>query len=258
MSAVRLSKTQKRELVEHYRKGKTTSEIAREFGCSPNTVNRTVKALMPPEEYAMLKVTRARGKATDSSGATDAKSFERDQEVSSEQDLALEDPAKIIDFDNDSEGPLALDDADDFESDSEEDEIEDSQLGEIFQEVIPLNVTEDFAFDQEQEKATCKPLSIGLLPSSVYILVDKSVELETQCLGDFPEFGMLQESEKLRKVICLFPNPRAARRHCARNQRVIKVPDSEVFIRSTPYLVARGITRLVLEGALIALDEKPD
>ena len=35
---------------------------------------------------------------------------------------------------------------------------------------------------------------------------------------------------------------------------MIKVPDTQVFERTTRYLLARGITRLVLEGALYALD----
>ena len=94
----------------------------------------------------------------------------------------------------------------------------------------------------------------GLLPVSLYMLVDKTVELDARPLRDFPELGVLQEEDKERKALSLFSNPRAARRQCGRNQRVIKIPDTEVFQLSTPHLLARGITRLVLEGALIALD----
>ena len=55
----------------------------------------------------------------------------------------------------------------------------------------------------------------------------------------------------------LYANPRAAKRQCGRSQRVIKVPDSAVFERTSSYLLARGITRLVMDGSLIALDERP-
>lgn len=35
---------------------------------------------------------------------------------------------------------------------------------------------------------------------------------------------------------------------------MIKVPDTQVFAITTRHLVARGITRLLVEGALYALD----
>ena len=47
---------------------------------------------------------------------------------------------------------------------------------------------------------------------------------------------------------------RQAKRQCGRSQRVIKVPDTAVFQRTSSYLLARGITRLVLDGTLLALD----
>ena len=52
----------------------------------------------------------------------------------------------------------------------------------------------------------------------------------------------------------LFTNPRQAKRQCGRTQRVIKVPYAGVLQRRASYLVAQGITRLVVEGgALFAL-----
>ena len=86
------------------------------------------------------------------------------------------------------------------------------------------------------------------------MLVDKTVELSARPLKEFPELGYLSDSDKDRQAICLFVSPRTARRECGRTQRVIKVPDTSVFNISAPYLIARGITRLVIEGSLIALD----
>ena len=65
-----------------------------------------------------------------------------------------------------------------------------------------------------------------------------------------PERGLLA----IRKALGLFATPRTAKRQCGRNQRVIRVPDTSVFTQTTSYLLARGITRLVLEGTLISLD----
>jgi hypothetical protein len=99
-----------------------------------------------------------------------------------------------------------------------------------------------------------KPLQAGSLPNSVYMLVDKVVELDARPLRDFPELAHLEESELDRQGLFLYGNPRAAKRQCGRSQRVIKVPDTAVFERTSPYLLARGITRLVMDGSLIALD----
>jgi hypothetical protein len=51
----------------------------------------------------------------------------------------------------------------------------------------------------------------------------------------------------------VFVNPRQAKRHCGRTQRVIKIPDPAVLNRTAPYLLAQGISRVVIEGALFAL-----
>ena len=100
----------------------------------------------------------------------------------------------------------------------------------------------------------CATLKDGVLPGVVYMLVDRSVELDARPLKEFPEFGLLPEIEKERKAICLFSNQRSAKRNCGRSQRVIKIPNTNIFEISTRFLLARGITRLILEGSLIALD----
>jgi hypothetical protein len=99
-----------------------------------------------------------------------------------------------------------------------------------------------------------QPFSVDLLPDSAYMLVDKVVELDARPLKEFPELGLLDDAEQERQGLCLFASPRAAKRQCGRSQRVIKVPDTAVFQRTSSYLLARGITRLVLDGTLIALD----
>jgi len=100
----------------------------------------------------------------------------------------------------------------------------------------------------------CQPLAPGVLPDSVYMLVDKVVELDPRPLSDFPEVGALDPADQERQALGLFATPRTAKRQCGRNQRVIRVPDTSVFTQTTSYLLARGITRLVLEGTLISLD----
>ena len=61
IAASRLSDSQKSELVARYRAGEGSAELAAVYGCSANTVSRTVKAALPPREYEQLKQDRARG-----------------------------------------------------------------------------------------------------------------------------------------------------------------------------------------------------
>ena len=51
----------------------------------------------------------------------------------------------------------------------------------------------------------------------------------------------------------MYLNPRHAKRHCGRSQRVIKLPDLSVLQRTAPYLLAQGISRVVIEGSLYSL-----
>ena len=59
MAPARLSDSQKQELVSQFKAGETAAALAEAFGCSPNTVSRTVKALLSPEEYDSLKQKRS-------------------------------------------------------------------------------------------------------------------------------------------------------------------------------------------------------
>ena len=123
---------------------------------------------------------------------------------------------------------------------------------EDFHEVVPL--LGDFNLS-DKKNIECRPLSKDLLPSIVYLVVDRAVELDSRTLSEFPELGMINEEEKSKQGICLFENQRSAKRHCGRNQRVIKIPDTNVLHICKPFLLARGITRLILEGTLISLDD---
>ncbi len=262
MSAGRLTSNQKEELVESFRRGETTASIAQTFGCSPNTVNRTVKLMLSDDEYLSLKAIRSKGGAVSQKALKELSSNgENESFPDSALDAQDEKSQQGFDLALEEQGPLALDDADDFQADEEAEGLDEINSDEIFHEEVPFNTGD--CFDDPvrgQQEIRSQALVNGLLPSSVYMLVDKMVELDARPLRDFSEFSLLNETEKNRKAICLFSNPRSARRQCGHSQRVIKVPDSAVFELSVPYLLARGITRLVLqkgsaeENLLIALD----
>ena len=235
MAPRRLSDSEKQDLVGRYKAGESTAALAEAFGCSPNTVSRTVKALLPADAYAALKASRQKGAVTPAPAAV----------------TKAEEPE--VDALKQDESSLALDDADDFGEDPDDElaEEDDNGSAETFTELVPLLGVGDLS-DRPLNQA--QPFSVDLLPDSAYMLVDKVVELDARPLKEFPELGLLEDAEQERQGLCLFASPRAAKRQCGRSQRVIKVPDTAVFQRTSSYLLARGITRLVLDGTLIALD----
>jgi len=262
MAASRLSDSQKQELVARYRKGETGQALAVAYGCSANTVSRVVRAAVPPEELAAIKrQSRPRGvmASTADAGIVEGTRPELDPDpvvgVGSAEVSAATPPADLLvaaaaeavppdtAADDDAAGILAIDDADDFGDDGlDEFADDDGESGESLELFTTAVVAAGHA------AAVPLPLTPGALPGSVYLLVDKSVELEPRPLRDFNELGSLPEEEQDRRALMLYANPRQAKRQCGRSQRVIKVPDSGLLERRSSYLVAQGITRLVLEG----------
>jgi hypothetical protein len=174
---------------------------------------------------------------------------------------------------------LAIDDADDFGSD-DEDDVEDDDDEEDFG-----SEEDDDAEPEDDDPAAgtaagrprgsrrqavaalaalglapaagqpveTRPLEGATLPASLYMLVDKTVELQARPLSDFPELGPLEADDEDRQVLVAYGNPRQAKRQCGRSQRVIKIPDPAVFERTSRFLVAQGISRVLIEGSLYSL-----
>ena len=91
------------------------------------------------------------------------------------------------------------------------------------------------------------------LPKLVYMVVDNKIELETKPLKNYTEWGFLSEKDLNRKTIEIFFDLKVAKRSCLKDQKVIKVPNSNIFKIVAPILVSRGITRIVSSELLIAL-----
>ena len=61
--------------------------------------------------------------------------------------------------------------------------------------------------------------------------------------------------ETQQRTLPIFDNPRVAKRFSnQRTQRVIKVPDSKVFYKTTQHLKLKGITRLLVDGNIYSLN----
>ena len=54
-------------------------------------------------------------------------------------------------------------------------------------------------------------------------------------------------------TIEIFLDMKTAKRFCKKDQKVIKVPNTDVFKKVAPILLSRGISRIVSADKLIAL-----
>lgn len=275
MAASRLSDAQKGEIVERYREGVSTTELAKAFGCSPNTVSRVVKAALSADELEALKQQRGRGAraavpavtespelppaaavsaSTPESGpATPHATNESDEGgdfdpgVSAPGEGGANESDSGPDGEGESDGPgvLPIDDADDFSGDEGEADEDEEAVGDSDEE--------DPEPSDDLQPVQCRCLSEAALAGSAYLLVDKTVELQPTALSACSDLGPLPPEEADRQALLVYVNPRHAKRHCGRSQRVIQLPDVTLLHRTAPYLLAQGISRVVIEGSLYSL-----
>ena len=257
MISRRLSQIQKLEILEAYKAGDNTNVLAGKYGCTTNTINRTVKTLLSESEYALLKEKRLKN--------TNKNEQLVDNQISmtKKKDLEQSDSLSLVDKKNQEEtrgiymneennsidiGKTAYLDLEDSLSENHNNQSFDNN----FEVIAPL--ISSFELDVEKQKSDFEIHTYESLPEIVYMIVDKKVELEMQPISDLPEWSFLPENELKRNALLLFSNQRSAKRSCSRNQRVIKVPNTTVFEISKSYLISKGITRLIIEDSIIALD----
>ena len=119
-----------------------------------------------------------------------------------------------------------------------------------FLEIAPLHYEID---NSAQKDLASIPIKDVNLPKVVFMIVAKQIELEIKLLKDYAEWNFLSDEELNRKTIEIYYDLKIAKRSCSKEQKVIKVPNSNVFKIVAPILVSRGISRIVSSDLLIAL-----
>ncbi|CBN56236.1 MULTISPECIES: hypothetical protein [Kamptonema] len=160
------------------------------------------------------------------------------------------------------EGPLEAEEFSDFDEDEdEEDDDDDDDLDDFGSDDLEDDDFEGMANSrpgvsiQLRSKTLLQvlPLSEASLPKICYLVVDRAAELITRPLKAFGELGQIPPEEIREKTLPVFDNHRVARRFSTRNQRVFKVPDGQLLQKTAPYLQAKGITRLLIDGQVYSL-----
>ena len=119
-----------------------------------------------------------------------------------------------------------------------------------FVELAPCEYQIDNAPRKELSSISIQEIEF---PNVVYIIVDKNTELEIKSLKDYPDWEFLPLEDLNRKTIEIFFDLKTAQKLCIKEQKVIKVPNTDVFRLVSPILISRGISRIVTADNLIAL-----
>ena len=225
--AKRLTEKQKSDIAEYFKNGKTIEALSDEFNCTISTISRNLKKNLGEIIYKQL--------LEKNHNFHELSLEEKDLKKKNDPEL----PKKYSK--NEFSNELALDanqtDNNNFSSTE-------------FVEISPL----DFEIENVPRKELSSiPIKEIDFPKTVYMIVHKNIELEIKLLKDYPEWEFLPNEDLQRKTIEIYCDLKLAKRACSKEQKVIKVPNTDVFRIVSPILISRGISRIVSEEKLIAL-----
>ena len=224
--AKRLTEKEKEEIVKNFTLGKTLDQLSKDFDCTKLTISRNLKKNIGEKKYKEMINSSKLSKEV----------------LPNEQNVCLENNNELNKKNN-------------FDNFSLKNKKYEEQENEFFAqskflEIVPLDCDIE---NETQKDLSSIHISEVEFPKTVYMIVDNKIELETKYLREYPEWQFLSQEELERKTIEIFFDIKIAKRFCRNSQKVIKVPNTDVFKIVAPILMARGISRIVSLDKLIAL-----
>ena len=226
--AKRLTEKQKKTITNRFKEGDAIDYLSKEFKCTNLTIIRNLKKELGEKTYKELaqKIKNSLKKIFINENANID---------NSDTDLKLEnsnnnfkEKRNLIKVDNESNLPCVSE----------------------FIEIAPLNFEIE---DNARKELSSVPIGEIDFPKIVYMIVSKNIELEIKFLRDYPEWEFLPNEDLKRKTIEIFIDLKTAKRFCNKEQKVIKVPNTDVFKIVSPILISRGISRIISAEKLIAI-----
>ena len=214
-------------MVDSFTKGETIDKLASAFNCTKLTISRNLKKIIGEEKYKEL--------ITDNN-ILNKSLHQKEKNISLEKETQNKtkfDYEKSI-----SNRPS--------KNNLEQDFVKDA----TFMEITPLDFDIDNSFQKDLSSVQLVDVD---LPKIVFLIVDKKVELEIKYLKDYPDWNFLSKDELKRKTIEIYADIKIAKSFCNKDQKVIKVPNSEIFRIVAPILLSKGISRIINADQLIAL-----
>ncbi len=221
--AKRLSEKQKEEIKINFLDNQSVEILSEKFNCTKTTIIRNLKKSLGEKKYK--EILNRLNEPFDVEGEN---LLENDNKQTFEENIIKKTEDTSIGISNE-------DKISPFES---------------FIEITPLD--HDFE-DVSQKDISSIPLSEIKLPNMVFLIVKKEIELETKYLKDYPEWQFLPQNDLKRKTIEIHFDLKTAKRMCNKDQKVIKVPNTDVFRIVAPILMSRGISRIVTAENLISI-----
>ena len=224
----RLTENQKEEIVENFKYGVAIDVLSQKYNCTKSTIIRNLKKNLGElkyKEYFNKSKTFVQKSSINRNQTNDFKKSDFDGD----------------DLRKDSNNPDVLNEnitASDF-----------AQIDSFF-EIAPLDYEIDSSSRKELSSVSISDIDF---PNIAYMVVDKKIELEIKLLKDFPEWEFLPHDDLNRKTIEIFFDLSLAKRSCSKDQKVLKVPNTDVFRIAAPILLERGISRIICAENLIAL-----
>ena len=224
----KVSEKEKQELVMAFLNGQAIEDLAKKYNISKITITRHLKKEISEHEYKEI--------------IKKSKSLEKQAETNKSQtENLLKGNFDNEDIKNNTNDPKILNE-----------NITSSNFEPIdsFFEIAPVDYEIDNSSRKELSSVSLSEIDF---PRVVYMVVDKKIELEIKLLKDFPEWQFLPKDDLCRKTIEIFFDLNLAKRSCNKEQKVLKVPNTDVFRIASPVLIAKGISRIVCAENLIAL-----
>ena len=215
----KVSEKEKEEIISAFINGQTIEDLSSEFNISKTTISRHLKNKISDLKF---KEIVKKNKNSKNNNQLEKESSTRSKPDKYENEISKKDLSNTSI----------------------------SYSDESFFEITPLNCEIDNAL---QKDLSSVPISDVVFPKIVYMIVDKKTELETKYLKEYPEWQFLSQEELNRKTIKIYFDLKIAKRFCNKDQKVIKVPNTDVFKITAPILISRGISRIVSENKLISL-----
>ena len=222
----RLSNSQKEEIIKGFLNCKSLDELSKEFGYTKLTISRNLKKNLGDDEYANLR---------------------------KKSNLVKKSKIKLGKFDK-NHADLSTNDKLN-EKLTEENTIESFDENNFLQsssfiEIAPLDLK--INNDTRKELSSISIDEIDF-PEMVFMIIDKKTELETKLLKEYPEWHFLPEEDLNFKTIEIYSDLKNAKRNCKKDQKVIKVPNPNVFKITSKIILSKGISRIISDKQLIAL-----
>ena len=222
--AKRLTAKEKKEIIKRFTEGNSIDFLSKNFNCTKLTIIRNIKKELGETEYKKLNnAIKPKKEKIIEKNENDDSFTSKLNNKSLKKDLLVNKNENGSDF-----FPVSS-----------------------FLEITPLV---DFDIENKSRKELSS-VSISDIdfPNIVYMIVDKKIELEIKLLKDFPDWNFLPTDDLNRKTIEIYLDLKTAKRFCNQDQKVIKVPNTNVFRIAAPILISRGISRIVSADKLITL-----